>query len=311
MIDQDAYDPSYVDEDEQARRIGDLLQQGEVYKAFPLQCQEALVCLYAHGSEHPASLAAVYAVYQNLFQRQLHLFAPDCAVWLLPRAAAQWGIGHADTRRLAQQAALCLCHLPDPRDEPQLLQIATELVQQLPGGIGWGAVASTPLADEDAYCRNAVMMTQASKALNEGRHQLAKEMAKRCVAYFGTLGPHWLGTPRKMYSMLLHAQAALKLEGDEAGERLLQECKRACIRELGTDHEVTLDVQVYYAYLLRKLKRFDKSRSLFQRTLQRRQEALGRDHITVIECEVWVQHKKRSERAARVSTRVLCLCWWA
>lgn len=123
------------------------------------------------------------------------------------------------------------------------------------GGLGWGTARTAPVPDEEAYNDHAVMQLEAEDALSDGDLAEAKELAARCIAYFGQLGPHWLGSPRRVRSLLIKALCAS--EPEEAGAVLL-EAKRAAQRELGPTHPMALDCYEMYAALLSQQGRHEQ-----------------------------------------------------
>ncbi len=212
-----------------------LTQQGETYKAHPLLCQLALYTMAVRGTDSAESVRAVYrAVRSSSWQGSgdTHVY-----VWLMPRFVGHFGIGHPDTRWLVQHGAVMLCHCKDPRQFKDLTQLVTDIAQHLPGGLGWGSTVVAPVADEAGYCRHAFMACKAPQLISEGNYKLAYDMLTRCVAYFETLGHHWLGAARKAR---LAAQCVSFISGYGEAEPVLRVAKRVAQRELGMSHTETL-----------------------------------------------------------------------
>ncbi len=196
------------------------------------------------------TLTAAYRLFQCEYQRGE--VAPPLACWLLPAAVEQWGIGHADTRRLVQQAAGFLCESTDPREHLQLTQTVTELAQQLPGGLGWANTVVAPVPDEEAFNRHCALHQRAHLTMpvfgtgetvqEQDAYKLAKQMLQRCVSYYDTLGQHWLAMARKFECKGLICSCIRRLEGYQEAEAMLQELKREARRELGPNHPCTLTI---------------------------------------------------------------------
>ncbi len=196
----------------------------------------------AHGARayHPITLQSVYNITAALFQQgttDWYLYT-----WLLPRFAAKWGYGHPDLQALVQQAAIYLYKSQDPREHLNFGRVVADVAEMLPDGLGWGTTTTLPV-DEEAYNRHCVMLTKASVLSNTREClPLAKEMLTRCVAYFDSVGPHWLCSPRKVCALKLLAICTGNEEGPAAAQPLLADAKRVAQRELGANHEATLDV---------------------------------------------------------------------
>ncbi len=180
-------------------QAGQLTQQGETYKAHPLLCQLALYSMFVRGADSAESVRAVYNAVYNLYLQNSR--PHDVDMWLLPRAVQHWGIGHPDTQRLVQHAALLLAAAENPGSHQEYSQLVTDIALQLPDGLGWGTAVVRRLVDEQLYNRHAVMISQATQLFTEGHFKQAKSMFQRCVAYCTSLGPHWLGSQRKLACM--------------------------------------------------------------------------------------------------------------
>ncbi len=217
-----------------------MVARGEDFKAFPKLCELAFLTFLQWGPDHPYTVREVYRVTESLFQRAEIRSA--LVTWLLPRAVEHWGIGHPDTLRLVQHSAIHLYKCKDPRDLAEFARVVTEIAQQLPGGLGWGSAIVAPVPDEERFNSYVFMSFKAIEAKGQGHYRLAQDMLNRCVAYFDTLGAHWLGTPRKLQCMRTLADCVDDLEGFSASEPLLMQAKRTAQRELGATHEATLDI---------------------------------------------------------------------
>ncbi len=229
-------EPGYVVEGD----VYALQEAGEEYKAYPKLCQLAFLTFAQWGPDHPYTVRTVFRVTESHFKRGQ--VVSSFYSWLLPRAVEHWGIGHPDTLRLVQHSAINVYMCPDPRDLTELTQLVLGIAQQLPGGLGWGSAVVAPVPDEEAYNRNAFLMTKATHAASQGHYKLAGDMLKRCVAYYETLGCHWLGSPRKVHCMDLLAEWEMKEKGPVAAEPLILQAKRTALRELGPNHEATLTI---------------------------------------------------------------------
>ncbi len=119
-------------------------------------------------------------------------------------------------------------------------------------------------------------------------HRLAKQMLERCLAYYESVGPHWLCSPRKSRTMQLLGLCVNVLEGSEAAEKVLLEGKRAATRELGPTHRGALQSTNAYADILLACGRKEASLSMLQKAARLRKETLGPAHGLVFECEVSV-----------------------
>ncbi len=126
------------------------------------------------------------------------------------------------------------------------------------GGLGWGCATYTPL-DEDSYNKHSVMQAKAEFIHTDGNLKLASDMLQRCVTYFDTLGPHWLGSARRATATMRLGMCEAELAGpsntghmsflgtgrpnDPAVlEPYLTKAKRIAIRELGPEHRTTLEM---------------------------------------------------------------------
>ncbi len=161
--------------------------------------------------------------------------------WLLPRVVQHFGIDSPDTRWVVTYAAIGAYSTPDARENPQATQLTAQLAQQLPGGLGWGSTVIAPVPDEESYNRHVVLQYQGYKTACQGQYGLAKDMLTRCVAYFDSVGPHWLATPRKYRCKQLIGMCISETEGHASAEAYYREAKRGARQELGPTHELTID----------------------------------------------------------------------
>lgn len=217
------------------------LQSSELYKAEPFLCRLAWNALIRLGPDHPVTLDTVHEIVINQVLRARTEYSVQS--WLLPRFAAHFGVDHPDAQQLVTYAAIGLYRIKDPRTEPDLMTAATDVAVRLPHGLGWGPRA-TPLPDEDAFNRHAVMMAKAQDIMSqgEGHYKLAKDMLTRCVAYYEQLGLHWLGTPRKVRCMMLIGDCISEMDGDAAAQQYLFTAKRTAQNELGYEHILTTQI---------------------------------------------------------------------
>lgn len=221
-------------------QIDQLLEEGgRLYEAAPWQCQIAMYCVWVLGPDHTDTLQAVYRTLENAHQR----FEPCAALteWLLPRAARQWGLGHPHTRQLVEWAAQVLHESADIREHPTLTQTARNIAAHLPGGLGWGTASLAPVPDEEAFNKHVVLQERAKGLMFEAQYKLAKAMLERCLAYYVTLGPHWLASPRKARCREFIGLCEAKMTRDiAAAEPYMLEAKRTAQKELGPTHRCTL-----------------------------------------------------------------------
>ncbi len=220
-------------------QINELLAEGRVFEACPWQCQIAMFSIVVLGEEHPDTLRAVVTVTMALSRRDMQAMA--LCGWALPRAARLWGLGHPDTRQLALLGARQLCISMDPSEHPEFTRLVTNVCRHLPGELGWGSTVVAPVPDEEGYNRHAALLVTAEDKVKE-EPKLAKRMAERCVAYFASMGTHWLGCVRKGAARRLVASCVAELEGYAAAEPLFAETKRMTQKELGAEHMETLEV---------------------------------------------------------------------
>ncbi len=265
-------------------RIQRLLGEGEVFQALPLQSMMAFMRFLHWGPEHPTALAALHDVVSNLNQRG-HA-QPLFFEYLLPLAVKHWGIESPETKRLVQQAAVHVYKLGDPRQHPYFTRTVQDIAQRLPDGLGWGKVEVGPVPDEEAFNRHAVMQRKAEDLVSKREYKLAQTMAERCVKFYDTLGSHWLAMPRKVSCTQLLGGCALYIEDAPAAEPFLAKAKRLAQRELGANHEITLESMWQFALILMAQNRVEQALSMFSKALRVRKEVLGPRHYQVIENQV-------------------------
>lgn len=146
-------------------RATKLFEQGELYKAWPMHCRLVWEGMQTFGFTHPNTLAAVCRVSDNLYHRRQ--YDEHVSHWLLPRIAERWGYAHFNTRVIAAQAATALVMMPDLRQPVGFLQTVTDIVRQLPDGLGWGSTAATPVPDADAFNRHVVLQHRADQLVTQ------------------------------------------------------------------------------------------------------------------------------------------------
>ncbi len=278
-------------------RAMQLYDKGHIYEAYPLLCLAAFTACFEWGPEHAGTLQAVLAV-TDITHHQANP-REWLYTWLLPRAVSVWGWGHPDTQRLVRQAGMFLTSSPDAREHTSFTQTVTELAQQLPGGLGWGSTVVAPLPDEDAYNRHVVMQARAQAMLQQDPRpdKLIKDMLDRCVAYYKSLGPHWLGCVRKAGCAGLLSAVVGTLDGPEAAQALVLKAKRTAQRELGPAHESTLVLMAWWARLYGP-KDSEKALSVQQKALKLPQETRPAYHYLTSSFQVCV-------RAVRVHSPML------
>ncbi len=219
-------------------QVDELMKRGQWLEAQPWQCQLVAYCYADLGPNAPETLRAIYALVCLRYQMghtENFLYS-----YLLPRAARRWGLDHPDTRQAVVQAAHYLCESEKPAAHPLWTQMVTNVATHLVGGLGWGSTVVAPVPDEAAYNKHAMVQYKAEGMIQEGHYKLAKDILQRCVAFYDTLGLHWLGTPRKARCMQLIGACVCELEGAEAALPLVRESKRFAQQELGAEHRVTL-----------------------------------------------------------------------
>lgn len=219
------------------QRIETLLAAGEHYRAYPYLCNYAMMAFVTLGPEHPATLESIYRVLSNLLQRGVP--GPHFCEWVLPRAVVHWGIDSPKLKKLIQHLGVDIARADNPKPYTELTTLMANLAQHLPGGLGWGPAAVTP-TDEN-FNKHVALMHRAEECFRQGNHELAQKMQDRIIAFFDALGPHWLGSQRKVYALHGKAKWTGQREGHAAAESVYLEAKRVAQRELGPDHEVTQD----------------------------------------------------------------------
>ncbi len=264
--------------------IDDLLQEGELFAAFPFQCRKAVHGLWTRP-KHANTLRAVVTVLDALLQR--NVFSGIAILhWVLLGAQRLWGMDSPDTQRLVRRAAGVLSETVNTRNFESYNQLVPELVQQLPGGLGWGSTVVAPVTDTEAYRRHEFMYAKALDIYEQGHYKLAKDMFQRCVAYYETLGQHWLGKTRALVCLRSINQCVRRLEGPAAAEPLMHAARRRTQKELGPHHRITIEANELHADILFSLKRYGQSASLFQKACGLRQQVYGPYHATVFSTKV-------------------------
>lgn len=265
-----------------------LVAAGEHYAAFAVQCCIAMSALRCKGPGHAFTLQAVHAVASYLFQRGHSKSLHTYHAWLLPRVVLRWGIAHPDTKKLVQQAALHLLTASDPRPFAAYTAAVAEVAQQLQGGLGWGVTRVVTGMGDEGYNRHVVMWHTALDVIEQGHHKLGQDMLQRCVAYFDSLGPHWLAAPRKWACSISQADCIASLEGPQAAQRFMLAAKQHARRELGATHPTTLEVTWVCALMLYASQRPEAAVSMIQAAAALHKEVYGPCHHMVFQSEVSV-----------------------
>lgn len=175
-----------------------------------------------------------------------------------------------------------MSELDDHREYPMFIRVVTELVQQLPGGLGWGNAVVAPVPDEEAFNRHVVLEQRSHDASKQGHDALSKTILERCVAFYDTLGPHWLASVRKVHCMCHISQAVMSLEGTAAALPHAIAAKRTAQKELGMHHDATAEATCIYGLMVRSPEKWEATLSLLSKSLRMRQEHLGPYHGDVL-----------------------------
>ncbi len=261
-----------------------LVAQGRMLEAFLWQCQIALYAFTVLGTEHSETVAAVYSLVHNLYQRGRN--NPWFVEWVLPRAAKAFGLADPRTRQAVEWGAAILCDCADPREQGVLTRATTNVAKHLPGGLGWGQASLAPV-DEDQYARTCVMQHKASELVQKKQHhKLARQMFERCLAYYESVGPHWLCSARAARTRHQMGLCVTMLDGFGAVDGLLVEAKKAAVRELGPTHRMSLSSHWMHAEYLAGLGRYEQALSLYTKTLRLDKEALGVYHKSTLHTQV-------------------------
>ncbi len=233
-----------------AAKVQELQVQDEHAKAYPWLCHVAYYSHKLFGPDHELTIWSTYGVLRS--QEERGNGGPELSTWLIPRLVERWGLDNEHTQCAVRQAALFLAAACDPREHKELARIVTPLAQELTrrGDMGWGYAAVGPVPDEEAYFKHCVMQAKAISMLPApgvqapDTRRLIKDMLQRCVAYFESLGNHWLAVVRRVRCLENMACLVMDQEdGPAAAEAVIQKAKRVALRVLGSDHEVTLDMR--------------------------------------------------------------------
>ncbi len=273
---------------QQQRRLDGYLQQGELYKACRLLSGVALHALTALGADSAEAFGTVGELVRVM--DQIGWYNTAVAHWLLPRAVAQWGVEHTTTQQILQQAVGALCSADDLRPHPGFLQLVTDIALQVPRELGIGLTVA-PVPDEEAYNRHLHLHSRARNLRNVAAEQpdqlkLAKDMLERCVAYYETLGQHWLASSCKFHCLISVGFCISVLEGSDVAERFLAASKRAAQRELGRTHECSLSLQEAHAEQVANIGRPQQALSTLSKLLRIRQEVQGPLHRNTLNLQV-------------------------
>ncbi len=267
-----------------------LLSEGKLHQAYPYQCTLAAYSMFRLGPDHPDTVQLVNQLTVSTDQRAVS--GPWHYVWLLPRAAQGWGVGHPEFRQLVQRAANVLTVIEEPESFSELVRVVIAAAEQLPGGLGWGNTVVAPVPDEGVYNKHVIMQAESSRLTDKGEDAAAGALLQRCVAYYESLGDHWLGTPRKIYCMTRLAQCALDTDTPEQVESALRQAKSTGLRELGLRHPATLEATWVHTFTLFTQKRNEQALSLVSKTLRLLKEAYGPLHHDVLGHQVCVHGKQ-------------------
>ncbi len=220
-------------------QVDQLLSEGQLYDALAWQYQIAMYSFHVLGPEHADTVRAVWALVDRNYQ--CGHYDVCFYLWLLPRAARQWGLGHPDTRKLLNFAAEWVYDCSDLRTlaATELTRAVTSIARHIPGGLGWGIAKVTDI-DADAYNRQAVLQGRGENCVSAGEVALGKAMTERCLAYWESLAPHWLASPRKVQAKVTLARCHAALGEKDLAAAVLLEAKRTAQRELGPGHRTTL-----------------------------------------------------------------------
>ncbi len=231
-------------------QIDTLLQAGCLYEALPWQCQLAIYLLRSadKGPEHPDTLHVIYDIMSTLYAQNRCSQVVVMYAWLLPSVAKQLGLGHPITRQLTVWGALALYDSEEAHTVPHLARVVYNVARHLPGGLGWGTAAVAPMPDEQAYHRHVVLQGQGEQVLmahmatasaggDDAQKQLAVQQLQRCVAFYESVGQHWLCTPR-----LLHTKRLLQLANPVDVVKTTAQARREAQRLVGPGHKLTLEI---------------------------------------------------------------------
>ncbi len=294
-------------------QIDQLLQDGRRYWALPWQCQLAMYCLWSEaiGTGHADTVQAVWSVISNMTQQGPDMKLHELCTWLLPRAAKLWGLGHPNTRQLVGHAAdlghaAVLTELDEPAAWGPAIKAVYNVAKHLPGGLGWGAAAVAPVPDEETFNMHVALQVTTAMIVLYGKQQQvrqARDDLQRCVAYYESIGPHWLASVCKVRALRQLAACAARLDGDAAAEPMLAIAKRTAQRELGATHLYTLLTMCEYAQHLNSIEAFEKAKSMLQKccglqkTHSRLVTTLSIRHWWVLHCAMWRSHSIVCNRA--------------
>ncbi len=300
--------------DSKAKQLTDA---GELYKAYPIWCEVAHCACTQQGANSPAAVTAMQQVVHIGAQQGTCM--PGYVVWLLGRADGR--LDDPAMQRLVRRAALSLATCENPRNHTWFTGKVIELVQQLPGGLGWGSTVVAPVPDEEAYARHVFMQRRAFAMVPQpgagpAEYALARKMLERCIAYYDTLGQHWLGSARRVQCMnrlvinTLHGGAGTAAAVAAALPLSLQ-AKRVATRELGPQHSTTLGVMWVYAFILGAQGRTETCHSLLHNTLKQRQEVEGVHHADAVFDKVSTHRTHKQQGLSHMCLQIpaiVCAC---
>ncbi len=256
-----------------------LMGKGEHREAHPWLCLAAIRAMHELGCDEAATVAAVWEVAKNMQQRGIS--AVRVYTWLLPRAVRVWGIHHPNIRQMVHQSAvLSLWQAGEPGHNIAYTQVVTEVAQQLPGGPGWGSTVVAPVPDMEAYDRHVMLQEQARamETRTDRATQLATQMLTQCMAFYESMGPHWLACGRKAKCKLMasfFAEPERRLEA-------VREAKRLAESELGREHPVSLEAMFTYGLALVSFNRSEQGLSYLTKAMLQREEIMGRGNYLLL-----------------------------
>lgn len=292
-------------------QVEQLLQAGELHRATPWAIQLAIYCvMHLPSQEHHETLRAVYTVIELFAQRGTP--ATQFIQWLLPRAGRVWGHDHPSTAALVRLAVQVLAECPNPTRSDFVpygfVTTVTYVGRDVPcagsdhvTGLAAGHVTPMSAIDEAAYTRHAIIQARAEVLVREGNYRAARTLLQRCVAFYATLGPHWLGTPRRCSAGCALAACVAQQHGHAAAEPILRETVAVAKGQLGRDHAVTLQCMMQHAECLLSLGCGNKAVAQLQKVVGRCERVLGTHHHQFLTCQVSVKSRRCTPKHVRSS----------
>ncbi len=216
------YQPQRVTDISQTRTDGlDMVIEGELAKGLSLLCQAAFYGCWVQGPNDTDTVLSVLSVAHVLYTQGVP--QPALYMWVLPRAVALLGFTHRLTKRAIWDATIVLCESNDFKRERDLFELLTLLTSSWQQG--WGSTQIAPI-DFEEFSKHVALQTkacniEADKDASTRELQLAKRMFERCIAYYESLGAHWLASVRKAQCWQRLAACLVWLDGPEEAEVLL------------------------------------------------------------------------------------------